>query len=156
MRILAALALSLLALPLAAQSLEVRHPDGRAVTVTSAQLETLPRQLGSVALNGKTVAYEGVLLRDVLRLAGLPAVDSLRGPRLAQTLVVRAADGYVAAIALSDLDASIGARRAVLVDREDGAPLPPERGPFRLIIEGDVRPARWVRQVTRLDIVDLR
>ena len=67
-----------------------------------------------------------------------------------------AADGYSALIALSDLDATIGGRRVVLVDREDALPLSAEYGPRRIVVEGDQRPTRWVRQVVRLDVVDVR
>lgn len=61
-----------------------------------------------------------------------------------------------ALIALSDLDESIGARRVILVDHEDARPLPPQRGPRRIIIEGDRRPTRWVRQVIRVEVRDVK
>jgi hypothetical protein len=134
----------------------VRLPDGADRTVSVAQLSTLPRVSGTATAHGTTFRYEGVDLRDVLRAGGFTQIDSLRGPQLRRVLLVVGADGYAAAIALADLDPSIGGRKGFLVDREDGAALPPDRGPYRVIIEGDGRPSRWVRQVARLEIVDMR
>ncbi|MEP7383557.1 MAG: hypothetical protein ABI910_17870, partial [Gemmatimonadota bacterium] len=104
---------------------------------------------------GNGFPSEGVDVRDVLRLAGLTPVDSLHGDMLRRVVVLVAADGYAALIALSDLDPSIGGRRAVSVEREDGAPLPAGRRPRRVIIESDARPTRWVRQVGRLEVRDV-
>lgn len=134
----------------------VKLPDGMDRTVSVAQLSTLPRVSGTATAHGTTFRYEGVNLRDVLRAGEFTSVDSLRGPQLRRVLLVVGADGYAAAIALADLDPSIGGRTCILVDREDGAALPADRGPYRVIIEGDVRPSRWVRQVVRLEIVDVR
>lgn len=136
-------------------SLEVRGPDGSVRTLGAAQLQTLPRVSGAASAHGNDFTFEGHDVRDVLRLAGVTPVDSLRSGQLRRVLVFVGADGYSALIALSDLDASIGGRRAILVDREDGRALPADRGPRRIIIEGDRRPSRWVRQVVRIEVRDL-
>lgn len=156
-RLLPLAALLLLAAPVAqAQSsapLEVRRPDGSSTTLTAAQLAPLPRVTGTASAHGNRFSYEGVDLRAVLRLAGV-ATDSLRRAQLGHVVVLTGSDGYSALIALTDLDESIGARKVILVDREDGKPLPAERGPRRIIIEGDQRPTRWVRQVIRIEVRD--
>jgi DMSO/TMAO reductase YedYZ molybdopterin-dependent catalytic subunit len=41
----------------------------------------------------------------------------------------------------------------LLADTADGKPLPPQAGPLRLVVPDDKRHARWVRQVTRIDII---
>ncbi len=156
--ILLALALVLRTASLPAQSSEpltVQGPDGALHTLSAAQLQQLPRVAGTASAHGSRFAFEGYDLREVLRLANVTPVDSLRRDQLRRMVVFVGSDGYSAIIALSDLDASIGARRAVLVDREDGAPLPTDRGPRRIIIEGDHRPSRWVRQVVRIEVRDL-
>lgn len=156
----ARLALTLLvSTSLQAQShspLDVKRPDGATVSLSSTQLAALPRVSGRATAHGTTFTFEGVDLRDVLRQAGVIPVDSLRSAHLRRVVIFVAADGYSALIALSDLDASIGGRRAVLVDREDGRPLGADYGPRRVIIEGDQRPTRCVRQVLRLEVVDVR
>ena len=153
-------ALLLTVVPLRAQTpadapLSVRRLDGTEVVLSTAQLTALPRATGRAVAHDKPFTFEGTDVRDVLRAAGVTPVDSLRGPQLRRVVVFAGADGYRAVIAQSDLDPSIGGRRAVLVDREDGAALPPARGPRRIIVEGDARPSRWVQQLVRLEVVDV-
>lgn len=136
--------------------LQVTRPDGSSVSLSAAQLAALPRVTGRATAHGNAFTFEGSDVRDVLRLAAIAPVDSLRGAQLRRVVIFVGADGYSALIALSDLDATIGGRRVVLVDREDARPLPAEYGPRRIIVEGDQRPTRWVRQIVRLEVVDVR
>jgi len=39
-----------------------------------------------------------------------------------------------------------------LVDRKNGAPLSAEEGPFRVVMEGERRHSRWIRQVVCLRV----
>jgi hypothetical protein len=152
------IALGILAAPLYAQTnapLTVHRPDGSSVTLQASQLAALPRVRGFARAHGDSFTFEGSDLRHVLRTAGIAPVDSLSRSQLRRVVVFIGADDYSALIALSDLDATIGGRRAILVDREDGQALPPNRAPRRIIIEGDHRPTRWVRQLVRIDVVDL-
>lgn len=41
----------------------------------------------------------------------------------------------------------------VLADRREGEPLPKEVGPLRLLVPGDKIHSRWVRQVTRIRVL---
>ena len=138
-----------------ADALVIALPGGVERTVTGAQLAALPRVRGRAEAHGHAWTWEGVDLRGALQLAGLASIDTLKGPALGQVLVFVGADGYRAVLALAELDATIGNRRAVLVDREDGAPLTAARRPRRVIIEGDGRPSRWVTQLIRIEIVAL-
>ena len=52
-----------------------------------------------------------------------------------------------------EFDAQFTDRVAILADRKDGAPLAGNAAPFQLVITGEKRPARWVRQVTSIDLV---
>lgn len=137
-----------------ATSLTIVDPTGATRTLTASQLAALPRHSGRAEVYGHGWTWEGVELRAALRLAGI-ATDSLRGPALARVLVLVGADGYRATLTLADLDPSLGARRAWLVDREDGAPLTSARLPRRVIVEGDQRASRWVTQLVRIEVVDL-
>lgn len=138
-----------------AAPLAVLGPDGTVQTLSASQLQALPRITGTATAHETRFSFEGVDLRDVLRLAGVTPVDTLRRGQLRRVVVFVGADGYSAIIALSELDPSIGGRRAVLVDREDDRALPTGRGPRRIIVEGDRRPSRWVRQVVRIEVRDL-
>jgi hypothetical protein len=68
-------------------------------------------------------------------------------------LLVVAADGYRVVLSAGELDSTLTGRVILLVDRQDGAPLSPKDGPWRVFVPGDRRPARWVRQVVLLRVV---
>lgn len=57
--------------------------------------------------------------------------------------------------AFAELDPSLGDRRVHLVDHVDDKPLAAADGPWRLVVPRDARGGRWVRQVTRISVVDL-
>ncbi len=118
----------------------------------AADLATLPRHTVAVQDHGTPAKFEGFDLADILRFLGAPLGESLRGPKLALALVVDAADGYRAVFALAEIDPALGGRRVLLCDRRDGAPLSAHEGPWRIVVEDDHRPARWVRQVVAVDL----
>jgi DMSO/TMAO reductase YedYZ molybdopterin-dependent catalytic subunit len=97
--------------------------------------------------------WRGVKLEDVLARAGVSLDKPLRGRALASFVRVTAADQYQVVFALSDLDPTLGHTQVLLVDSRDGKPLDKD-GPFRLLVPGDKRPARWVRNVTTIEVVD--
>ena len=98
-------------------------------------------------------SYEGVPLVELVRLADVPLGKELRGPALANYLVVEAADGYRAIFALAELDPAMTDNVVLLVDRQDGQPLDAHDGPLRIVAPQDKRHARWVRQVTALRLL---
>lgn len=136
-------------------ALTVRRPDGSVSALSAAALRLLPRQRAQATEHGRQVTFEGVELRAVLRIGGITPTDSLRGALLRRVVTVVGADGYRVVFALSELDPSIGARRAIVADRQDGVALAAPAGPHRLIVEQDARPTRWVRGVVRLEVSDL-
>jgi DMSO/TMAO reductase YedYZ molybdopterin-dependent catalytic subunit len=97
--------------------------------------------------------WKGVKLEDVLARAGVSLDKPLRGRALASFVRVTASDQYQVVFGLSDLDPTLGNTRVLLVDTRDGKPLDKD-GPFRLLVPGDKRPARWVRSVTMIEVVD--
>src|SRR5262245_61933064 len=122
------------------------------VTLTARDLASLPRTRLTATAHDQTGVYEGVTVRDVLTKAGVPAGAAIRGADVAKTVIVTGADGYQAAFALAEFDIDFTDRVAILADRKDGAPLAENARPFQLILSGEKRPARWVRQVVSLEI----
>jgi DMSO/TMAO reductase YedYZ molybdopterin-dependent catalytic subunit len=123
------------------------------VKLTSAEFAKLPRQsVRAKDHSGKESDFEGVALVDVLKQAGVKFGSDLRGPALAQYLVVEAADGYRAVFALPELDPTCTDRVILLADRRDGKPLAASEGSFRVVVPGEKRHARWVRQVIALKV----
>jgi hypothetical protein len=136
-----------------AQSVALHGPDGQARSVSAAELAAMPHQTVTLASeHGPPRHYEGVLLTDLLQSVGAPAGKALRGPALADVVVVGASDGYRVVLGLAETDPGVRPQKILLADRAEGAPLTPTEGPFRLVIEGDLRPVRSARMVTTIGV----
>ena len=121
--------------------------------LTPAELSQLPRQsVTAKGHDGKESRYEGVALIDLLKKAGLPTGNELRGKAVSYYVVVEAADGYRTVFALPELDSSFTDRVILLADRRDGHPLTAREGPLQIVVPGEKKHARWVRQVTALRV----
>jgi DMSO/TMAO reductase YedYZ molybdopterin-dependent catalytic subunit len=124
------------------------------LVLTIADLKNMPRKKLSVVNphDKKTEAYEGVLLEDLLRKAGVPQGENLRGAAMATYIVVEAADGYRVVFSLAELDSGILDSEVIVADTMDGAPLGANQGPFRLVAPHEKRPARWVRMLKSITV----
>jgi hypothetical protein len=122
--------------------------------VTESLLAGLPRRTVAVSEEaGKTDSYSGVDLGVVLAKNGAPLGDALRGHALADYVLVRASDGYQAVFALHELDATFTGKIVLLADERNGAPIGSDVGPFRILVPDEKQRARWVRNVTELDVM---
>ena len=120
------------------------------------QLQKLPMtRVTARDHNGEQAEYTGVAVEELLRRAGAPLGDKLRGPALAKAVVVHAADAYQAVFSLAELDSGMTDRPVLLAWSRNNQPLLPAQGPIRLVVPGDKRQARWVRQVTAIEVVSL-
>ncbi len=117
-------------------------------------LKNLPRQSVHVKEKGQDVTYEGVFVRDVLKRAGLPLGDKkMRSEKLLLYVVAEAADGYKVVFSLADFDSDFTDKVYLIADRRDTQPFSAEEGPLRLVIPSEEFRARWVRQLTTLQIL---
>ena len=119
-------------------------------------LAKLPQVQATVRSHNVEGSYEGPQLRDVLASVDVPHGDALRGPSLRLIVAIDAADGYRAVFSLAEFDPAFRDRQVILATRRNGQPLDASEGPFRLVVTDEARPARWVRQVTGIKIVDVR
>ena len=127
----------------------VAHP----VNLSKADLSALKKASVTVSdEHGTQAVYAGVPLVQLLARAGAPLGKELRGQKLKLYVVVKAADGYEAVFALAELDPEFTDKVVLLADQRDGSPLSAQEGPFRIVIPGEKRHARWVRQVTVLEV----
>ncbi|HXN65707.1 MAG TPA: molybdopterin-dependent oxidoreductase [Candidatus Acidoferrales bacterium] len=165
-RIWARLALLLLPACALAPGLAAQTPAGSAqitisgdvsspLTISADDLKKMPRQTLKVMNphDKKMEAYEGVPLADLLKRAGVPQGEAVRGPLLASYILVEAEDGYRVVFSLAELDAGFLDSDVLLADTMDGAPLPTGQGPFKLVAPHEKRPARWVRMVKSVTVV---
>lgn len=152
-------ALLLLALPLllgaAAPSLTV-SAGGRSATLDVAALAALPHESLTVSDHGRSRTYSGVPVAALAAKVGAPAGETLRGPALASAWLATASDGYRVALSAGEVDAGTGGRKAIVADSENGAPLGAKDGPFKLVVEGDKRPARSARMLVSLELKEVR
>jgi hypothetical protein len=137
------------------QQITIQTESGKQTVLTTSDIDSLPHV--KVTTHGSEAAtFEGVALRAVLEKAGVEFGHSMRGKRLASCLLVEAADGYRAVIALPELDPDFTDKEVLLAYLQDGKPLDDKAGPFRIVIPEEKRMARWVRQVIKLKIVDVQ
>lgn len=147
------LGLLCLQLSLNAAELTVRVGEEKPLTLSLTDLELLPHQTVKAADHGgKEAEWTGVPLYQVLQHAGMSFGDTLRGPALAQYVLVTASDGYRAILALPELDPRCTDDPVLLCETMNGAPLPPESGPLRLVLPRERRHFRWVRQIVSIEV----
>jgi hypothetical protein len=131
--------------------LRVVFPGGRA-ELRPTDLAELPRDSVRTRIHdGPEHWFSGPSLLAVLRRAGA-RVDTVRGPALAQYVLAEARDGYRVLFSLAELAPALGNRRVILVDQMDGEVVPPEEGPWRLVVPAESRPTRWARQIVTIRI----
>jgi hypothetical protein len=127
--------------------------DGHAehtLHLTAADLKALPQVSADVSFetgHGQQSAhYTGALLWDVVEKAGIADEPGTKAKHhLQHAVLVTGRDGYAAAIAIGEIDPDFENKTILLVD--DGA----EKG-LRLIVPGDKKGGRAVRDVVRIEI----
>lgn len=102
--------------------------------------------------DGNDHAYTGVPVEEILDMAGVTTGKQLRGENLTKYMLVKCGDGYEVLFSLAELDSSFTDRTVIIADESEGKPLPSGKGPFRLIVPGEKKPARCSFQVTELII----
>jgi hypothetical protein len=126
-------------------------------TISAADMKKMPRITVQVmnSHTQKQETYEGVALALLLKQVGLPQGERLRGGSMTLCIVAEAADGYRVTYSLAEIDPSIGDSGVIVADTMDGAPLGAGEGVFKLVAPHDKRPARWVRMLKSLTVVQL-
>jgi len=140
--------------PNATAQLKVTGAVSTPLTLTAEDLKKMPRTTLQVSNSHekKSETYEGVLLEELLRRAGVPQGDQLRGKLMATCVTAEAEDGYKVVFAIAELDSGIANAEVLVADTVDGAPIDAKRGPFRLVVPHDKRPARWVRMLKSITV----
>jgi DMSO/TMAO reductase YedYZ molybdopterin-dependent catalytic subunit len=129
-------------------------PTPLALSVTD--LGGFPRKTVTVMNEhtGKQETYQGVPLAELLKRAGVPQGSALRGPALATYVLAEGEDGYTVAFSLAELDSGILDADVLVADTVDGRPIPDKLGPLRLVAPHEKRPARWVRMLRSITVVN--
>ena len=123
------------------------------VAINATTLAGLPRiTVSATDEAGHTNKYSGFSLRDLLVRNGMVNGQAVRGKAMLAYVLVSAADDYHVIFTLPEIDASYTDHVVVIADQKDGAPFTGDTGPYRLITPFDKREARWVREVTGVDL----
>jgi DMSO/TMAO reductase YedYZ molybdopterin-dependent catalytic subunit len=120
-----------------------------------ADLKNMPRTTLTVVNphSKKTEVYQGVPLQELFRRAGVPQGEKLRGPLMTTYVLAEASDGYRVVFSLAELDSGFLDSDVIVADTLDGAPLGSGEGPLKLVAPHDKRPARWIRMVKSLTLL---
>lgn len=126
------------------------------LSLSLADLEALPRTKVQIDDQGKTITYEGVLVGELLKRAGVPLGADLRGAVVASYVLASARDGYQVVFSLAELDPAFTGSDIIVADTVDGQPLAAQQGPVRIVAPRDTRRARSIRMLERIEVVRLR
>ena len=121
-----------------------------AIPFDAAARAPLPPAAANLTAHGASHRCTGVWLRDLVAAAGLPAGEAVKGRALVMQVTAVAADGYRVGFSLGEIDARLGNAKILVADACDGKPLAAADGPVRLVVEGEQRAARSIRQLVKL------
>lgn len=116
------------------------------------EIAAMPHQTAYLKQHDKVSAYSGVAVRDIFAKAGVPAGKQLRGENLSRYLLIKCADGYEVIFSLAEMDSAFTDNVIILADSVEGKPIELAKGPLRLIVPGDKKPARSCQQVVEFVI----
>lgn len=141
---------------LAAQSPAELRVTGDGITTLSLSVErlrALPRASIARMERDREARYEGVLLAEVLHLAGVPLETPMGRGAIGTYVVAVAKDGYQVLFSLGEIDPGLGASEILVADTLNGGPLPADDGPLRLVVKPDKGGARSARMLERIHVV---
>jgi hypothetical protein len=135
----------------AAQSIVIKGPRGRSETVSPADIKAM-RQASVTVPYGDKATFTGPVIGDFLAEVGAPSDVRLHGPPVNQIVVVTGQDGFTTVLSLAETEKSFRDQPIILADQENGKPLDARQGPYRLVIGGELKPARSVYAVTEIEL----
>jgi Oxidoreductase molybdopterin binding domain len=136
--------------------LTIKSNDGKTLTLSPEDLAAMPHKSVSVfnAHSKANETYSGVPLADLLRKAGVPLGESVRGKLFMLGVVASGADNYSVLYSLAEVDPAIHTGDVIVADSLDGQKLGKD-GAFKMVSSEERRPARWVRNLTSISVVQV-
>jgi hypothetical protein len=137
--------------------LTLRGLDGKTISLTAEDIAALPHKTISV-FNSHTKAnetYSGVAVADVLTKVGVPRGEEVKGKLFMTAVIAEGTDHYSVLYALAEVDPSIHTGDVIVADSVDGQKLGKE-GAFKMVSTEERRPARWVRNLTAISVIEMK
>ena len=120
--------------PTTSATLGVTGDVQKALSLSPDELRAMPRKRVEVKdEDGRTVAYDGVLVGEILKRAGAKLGSELRGNAVATYVVASASDGSQVVFSLAELDPAFTGSEVIVADTIDGKPLFAYQGPLRIM-----------------------
>jgi hypothetical protein len=134
-------------------ALTINTGIGAPLTLTLADLKALPQQTMTVhnAHQNADETYSGPLLSDVLAKAGIVLTEKTEHPMLHQYVIATGTDKYWVLYSLAEVHPGLHKAKVIVAIARSGQPLT-TAGQFELINDLDVKPARWVHNVTTITL----
>ncbi len=130
--------------------------DGRVTTLSVAELQSFPQK--SVTVHNEHMkmdeTYSGVLLGDLLAKYGLPVDKSTHRKMLRSYLVAEGMDQYRVVMSVTEVEGTEHNGDVIVATMVGGKPLGDD-GELKLIISGDKKPERWVRNLMSITVKSL-
>ena len=134
-------------------SLTVTGSTGQSFTVDATQMAAMERKTTAVhnGHSGADETYEGVPLITLLDKVGAPGRPTGKGASM--YVLAEGSDHYRALLSLTEVMPAFHPGDILIADRLNGQPIPKEEGPFKLVVSEDKHPARWVRNLVSIRLV---
>jgi hypothetical protein len=128
--------------------------DGKATTFALADLKAMPQATLTVknGHSGAEETYSGVSVGDLLAKCGFSFENSTAKRVYRSYIRAEGTDGYWVIYSASELMPVLRETGPLIALSVDGKPLT-EDGAFKIVIAGERRPARWVRNLKSLTVV---
>jgi hypothetical protein len=142
---------------LPSNQLTIRALNGKLTTFTPEDIAAMPHKTLSV-YNQHIKAnetYSGVPLADLLGKVGVPLGENVRGKLFLIGIVAEGTDHYSVLYALAEVDPSIHTGDVIVADSVDGQKLAKD-GVFKMVSTEEKRPARWVRNLTSISVIEFK
>jgi hypothetical protein len=139
------------------QSIQVSGEGILPITITKPMFADMKQVVVMAKAHDEKVhRYSGVTIAEILDKAGVALGDSSQLKTVTSYILVTAADGYRAIYTLAEIDPLFAGRSIIIANREDKKPLAAEDGLFQVIVPGEKKHGRWVRQVIGIQIVQVK
>jgi hypothetical protein len=136
--------------------LTIKTYEGKTLTLSPDELAALPHKSVSVfnAHSKANETYSGVPLADLLSKVGVPLGENVRGKLFMVGVVAEGMDNYRVLYSLAEVDPAIHTGDVIVADTLDGQKLTKD-GAFKMVSSEEKRPARWVRNLSSISVIQV-
>jgi hypothetical protein len=142
--------------PVPSDHLVIHTFEGKTLILSPQELAGLPHKTITVfnEHSNANETYSGVPLADLLGKVGVPLGEKVRGRLFLIGIVAMGTDNYAVLYSLAEIDPSIHTGDVIVADMMNGQKLSSD-GAFKMVSTEEKRPARWVRNLASITVVEV-